>query len=102
MLPKAFGRGGKAKADWKRCSFFLLRNRKASGTSAPETADTFASRVHTKPTWELAPRWIRDRGGVFRVIAASGLIFLTNGFHLFKERMILFKTELEIMGGKGN
>lgn len=33
--------------------------------------------------WALVPGQIRDRGGVLRVIAASSLIFLTNGFHLF-------------------
>lgn len=35
----------------------------------------------------------------FRVIAAASLIFLTNGFHLFRKGS-LFKTELEITGGK--
>lgn len=102
LLPKALGRGGKAKADWKRCILFSLRKRKASITSAPETAETFVFHVHTELTWALVPGWIRGRGGVFRVIVASRLIFLTSGFHLFKERMILFKTELEITGGERN
>ena len=100
-MPKTFGRGGKVKADWKWCILFSLRKRKDSRTSAPEIAKTFVFHVHTKPTWALTPGWIRGRGGVFRVIAASRLIFLTNGFHLFKERTILFKTELEIMGREG-
>lgn len=83
-------------------ALFSLRKRKASRTSAPETAETFVFHVHTERTWALAPGWIRGRGGVFRIIVASRLIFLTNGFHLFKERTILFKTELVIMGGEGS
>lgn len=102
MLPKAVGRRGKAKADWKWHILFSLRKRKASRISASETAETFVFHVHTELTWALAPGWIRGRGGVFRIIVASRLIFLTNGFHLFKERTILFKTELDIMNGEGN
>lgn len=101
MLPKAVGRRGKAKADWKWCNLFSLEKEKPA-ESPPETAETFVFHVHTELTWALAPGWIRGRGGVFRIIVASRLIFLTNGFHLFKERTILFKTELDIMGGEGN
>lgn len=68
--------------------FFPLRRRKASvRTLHTRAAETLASRVHTEPTWPLAPGQIRGRGGALRVIAASSLSFLTNGFiYLGRER----------------
>lgn len=91
----------RGKSRWEVVHSLFLRKRKASRISASETAD-IGFHVHTELTWALAPGWIRGRGGVFRIMVASRLIFLTNGFHLFKERTILFKTELDMMSEEGN
>lgn len=85
-------------------AFVSLRKVKAEAALHPGLPDCRAAAgAPTTPTWAQAAGPIRDRGGVLRVIASSSLIFLTNGFHLFRERMILFKTESEIiMRGEGS
>lgn len=101
LLPEAFGRGGKRPKQTDG-AFSFFKKKKSQQVDPLHQKLQFVFHVHTKPTWALVPGQIRDRCGVIRVIAASSLSFFTKGFHLFRERMILFKTELEIKGGEGN
>lgn len=101
-------RGHAAQSIWKKrkgksrlemVHSFFFKKKKRQQNLCTETEDIF--HVHTEPTWALTPGWIRDKGSVFRVIAASRLIFLANGSHLFKGKMILFKTSWKLWVGRG-